>query len=127
MEVKEAYCSYEAAKLLKEKGFNASLHYYYDDEGNRIYTAFGKDNSGKINVVCPTHQMACAWIRKKGYSVEVHATPVGWHWEVCKVNGTAIAFGGNVPSDKTNDGDAYDDYDECMDNALMYVLTNLMI
>ena len=102
--VNEAYCSYKLAKLLVKKGFDSNL----------------------VKGALITHQLACAWIRSKGYSVEVRATAVGWNWEVCKVNGTSIAFGGTIPSDKTNDGDAYDDYDECMNNALMYTLINLI-
>lgn len=121
--VKEAYCSFEVAKLLKEKGFEQhKCRYSYNSKGVFKWS----DDLDPYEYSAPTHQMACAWVRSKGYSVEVHATAVGWHWEVCKVNGTSIAFGGTIPSDKTNDGDAYDDYDECMDNALMYTLTNLI-
>lgn len=154
-EIKEDYCSFEVAKLLKEKGFdiptvfvwyehtpyitNKNAHnkpsmdfiFLTDSPEDERFIKFS--NNDKIpeyifgNVYsCPTHQMACAWVRKKGYSVEVHATAVGWHWEVCKINGTSIAFGGNIPSNKTNDGGAYDDYDECMENALNYCLINLI-
>lgn len=135
MEVKEAYCSFEVAKLLKEKGFDESIRCWYDnfqdfhEEGARM----SNTDCLPPTIMCPTHQMACAWVRKKGYSVEVHATAVGWHWEVCKVNGTSIAFDDivrafddNVSSDNTNDGGAFDDYDECMESALMYTLTNLI-
>ena len=93
MEVKEAYCSYELAKLLVKKGFNSDL----------------------VKGALITHQLACAWVRSKGYSVEVHATAVGWVWEVCTVDGILIANSG-----------ARDDYDECTDSALMYALTEVI-
>lgn len=31
--IKEAYCSFEVAKLLKEKGFNEEVISYYDTDG----------------------------------------------------------------------------------------------
>ena len=116
--VKEAYCSFGLAKLLKEKGFhepciatyNSTTKNFQVEEIYEDWTIHWKDY-----ISAPTHQMACAWIRKKGYSVEVHVTPVGWVWEVCTVDGILIANSG-----------ACDDYDECMENALMYTLTNLI-
>lgn len=98
----------ELVKLLFEKG----------------YTKYPMSYDGEI-WYCYV-QLAMAWVRSKGYSVEVHATAGGWNWEVCKVNGTSIAFGGTIPSDNTNEGGAFDDYDECMENALKYCLENLI-
>ncbi len=122
-EIKEAYCSYEVSKLLKEKGFDEPCECFYDSENNDVFIVNGWMNISNSELeerefLCysaPTHQMACAWIRKKGYSVEVHVTPVGWHWEVCTVGGTLIASSG-----------ACDNYDKCMENALMYTLTNII-
>lgn len=127
--VKEVYVSYELAKLLKEKGFNVATEYVYlGDNKGKIAKSFTSNFVRKRNdiIPCPTHQVACAWIRSKGYSVEVHATAGGWNWEVCKVNGTSIAFGGTIPSDNTNEGRAFNDYYECMENALKYCLENLI-
>ena len=54
----------------------------------------------------------------------MYSTAIGWHWQICKVNGTSIAFADVLPAKGKNEGGAWDDYDGCMDNALMYVLTN---
>lgn len=69
--IKETYCSFEVAKLLKEKGFN--------EQCRAAYTNYGKIFTTQIqqyitNVLCsksnlwectaPTHQMAMAWLRE---------------------------------------------------------------
>ena len=115
MEVKEAYCSKEVCELLREKGFDIEIPTYISKCGYMGYGSYWNWNQSSRNYSCPTHQMACAWIRKKGYSVEIHVTPVGWHWKVCTVGGKLIASSG-----------ACEDYDECMENALMYTLNNLI-
>lgn len=127
--IEEAYCSFEVAKLLKEKGFDITTEYVYlGDNKGKVATSFTSHFVKKRSDIlpCPTHQLACAWLREKGYSVEIHATASGWNWEVCKVNGTSIAFGGTIPFIGENDGDIWNDYDKCMESALLYCLTNLI-
>jgi hypothetical protein len=63
--ITEDYCSYEVAKLLKEKGFEILTGKVYDNQNKLDYQ----------NVVCwqeerlpyisaPTHQMAMKWLRE---------------------------------------------------------------
>lgn len=100
--IEEAYCTYELAKLLMYKGFDPNL----------------------VKGVKPTHQLALAWARSHGYSIEVQATAYGWVWRICKVNGTDICWS----DDKgPNDGGAWDDYDECTEAALNYLLNVLYV
>lgn len=115
MEVKEAYCSKEVCELLREKGFDIEIPTHIDKYGNICYGTCWNWNQASLTYSCPTHQLACAWVRSKGYSVEVHATAVGWVWEVCTVDGILIANSG-----------ARDDYDKCTDSALMYALTEVI-
>ena len=68
-EIKEAYVSFEVAKLLKEKGFNEPcLSYFWGEENNKeiSYTDFPFTNKQLYSdqILRPTHQMACAWLRK---------------------------------------------------------------
>ena len=58
--IQEAYCSYEVAKLLKEKGFNEPIRCWYDN-----YQDFHEEGVRMRNtdclpptIMCPTHQMA---------------------------------------------------------------------
>ena len=129
MEIKEAYVSYELAKLLKKKGFDTATEYVYlGDNKGRVAMSFTSHFVKKRSDIlpCPTHQMACAWLRSKGYSIEVYSTAIGWHWQICKVNGTSIAFADILPANGKNEGGAWDDYDECTESALKYVLENLI-
>jgi hypothetical protein len=76
--IKEAYVSFEIAKLLKDKGFDEELRTYYDNLGNE--RALGDDfsdiknsdteSSTKLSdyleLYCtrPTQQMVMCWLRK---------------------------------------------------------------
>lgn len=62
--IKEAYISFEVAKLLKEKGFNEPCFYYYKD-GVLMFNPFlkGRNLYQTDTYSAPTHQMAMAWLR----------------------------------------------------------------
>lgn len=62
--ITEDYVSFVVAKLLKEKGFEcATLHYYYDKDGDLLFSAWRVD-VGKNEFVAPTLQMAMKWLRE---------------------------------------------------------------
>lgn len=68
--IKERYCSYEVARLLKEKGFSEPVRSFYlidDAHSNAVnvtYTiTYRSVNSAKA-ILRPTHQMACDWLRE---------------------------------------------------------------
>ena len=66
--IKEVYCSYEVAKLLKEKGFDESCYQKYDSDGELSFNHVGYINSEKpcddFYALAPTHQMVMAWLRE---------------------------------------------------------------
>ena len=69
--IKEAYCSLEISKLLKEKGFDELCVWKYKD-GVRIKAGNAIDeyqNSELDDDECsaPTHQMAMRWLREEKY------------------------------------------------------------
>ena len=55
--ITEDYCSYEVAKLLKEKGMNKSCFKHYVQKNNN-------DGTSEAVTVC-TLQMAMKWLRKE--------------------------------------------------------------
>lgn len=63
--IKEAYVSFEVAKLLKEKGFNISIdsknwiYCMYDENGNIHWGTYDKNWYFRI-----THQMIMQWLRE---------------------------------------------------------------
>lgn len=63
--LKEDFCSYEVAKLLKEKGFDEPLKRFYNSEGKRGISSYYNWNLSDCDCSCPTHQMAMKWLREK--------------------------------------------------------------
>ena len=70
--IEEDYVSFEIAKLLKKKGFRcATLHYYYDKDGDLLFSAWNI-GAGKNEFVAPTIQMAMKWLRDiHNYSISI--------------------------------------------------------
>lgn len=72
--VREQYVSYDVAKLLKEKGFDAECRAYYDkyERFIFIFSMCIKGSIKKGNTLCPTHQMALGWLREN-YGIHLQA------------------------------------------------------
>lgn len=75
--IKERYCSYEVAMLLKEKGFDELCEniyfdkglmdfvpYMFDDDDERYVKNSDFPDSYLVDATAPTHQMACDWLRE---------------------------------------------------------------
>lgn len=65
--IKEAYVSYEVAKLLKEKGFDEECFGAYTETNHNITMFTGQIKNSEYGIsmyTAPTHQMACAWLRE---------------------------------------------------------------
>ena len=74
--MKEAYVSFEVAKLLKEKGFDWRVFNFYDEHGGfsehigSVYSLYNwnyptKDEYGSHYCSAPTQQMACRWLMEE--------------------------------------------------------------
>lgn len=71
--IKERFCSYEVAKLLKEKGFNEPVHYEYHyivstPQFHKKAHNFNGDEYTNCETdwfSAPTQQMACDWLQTK--------------------------------------------------------------
>lgn len=62
--IKEAYVSFEVAKLLNEKGFNWSTQYVYTLDGTGSTPPKIGNWRAKSNIQKPTLQMAMRWLRE---------------------------------------------------------------
>ena len=119
--MKEAYCSFEVAKLLKEKGFEVITYMVYDNQGNFDYQNCVCCNVDRMPCLyAPTHQMAMAWLREKGIHMSID---------------TVISSSGNIyfnidtyseDSGWKHPVDFYDSYDEAVETAIKYSLENLI-
>ena len=64
--ITEDFCSYDVAKLLKEKGFNEPTWTRYEDNDEVIFgDKYNWNNSPMGQISAPTHQMAMKWLRKE--------------------------------------------------------------
>lgn len=63
--ITEDYCSYEIAKMLKEKGFDVYTSTRYDYDGS--FHFHGDYLVGDSDISAPTHQMAMKWLREEKY------------------------------------------------------------
>ena len=130
--IQEAYCSYEVAKLLKEKGFDESTSMVYTAYGDLCklngYDGIRNSNYNDITKNCfeytaPTHQMAMKWLREehklhigiargpKGYHITIETIPLG----VVKYITREIVGTNYV-----------DSYEEAVEAALKCILENLI-
>lgn len=119
--IEEDYVSFEIAKLLKKKGFRcATLHYYYDKDGDLLFSAWNI-GAGKNEFVAPTFQMAMKWLR------EVHKIEV----RVIYDNNKSSWYGACNPMRESSQillgfGHRSKSYEEACEVAIKYCLENLI-
>ena len=122
--MKDAYCSFEIAKLLKEKGFDEECTHYYSYEDDELieYTngVYSRNSKDCHRCTSPTHQMACAWLRKQGVYMSID---------------TVITSSGNTyfniytyskDSGWIHPVDFYNSYEDAVEAALKYALEDLI-
>lgn len=124
--IKEAYVSYKIAKLLKEKGFNEETTHWYNVKESLIndYPVTYRNFSNPEKVwLAPTHQMACAWLRKKHFIIVV--TPVLFNVEYENSKwGYDIWADDNLEVSSEDCSKPLATYEEATEEALKYVLEN---
>ena len=125
--ITEDYCSYEVAKLLKEKGFNEPIWTRYEDDNEVIFgDKYNWNNSPMGYTSAPTHQMAMKYLR------EVHNICITIYPD--KENGyEAVLY--NIKDDVEIILQSFgiygshifeDSYEEAVEAALKYALENLI-
>lgn len=131
--IQEAYCSYEIAKLLKEKGFDEKTTHWYNVKESLIndYSVSYENFSNPEKVwLAPTHQMACAWLREV-HLIHIYAEYKAFFQEKPKKEYYHwMPFVRTLPNCSTyNSGflDIYcDSHEEAIEAALKYTLENLL-
>jgi hypothetical protein len=140
MIITEDYCSFEVAKLLKEKGFDEPVYHsinktYRDDRDDvSIWTSDRPENHNNIpeeknhfcTYSCPTIQMAMKWLREKGIIITV----VYMRYSLQTI-GAQLMFGFNIQNVQgellfENIDVAYDSYEQAEMDAIKYSLENLI-
>ena len=131
--IQEAFCSFEVAKLLKEKGFDEPTTHWYNIKEDLIndYEVSYKNFTSPQNVwLAPTHQMAMAWLREKGlYIAPKYQCFCGvknkpyylWEPRVLRLSSNNIIY--PQPLDVC---EHYKTYEEAVEAALKYALEYLI-
>ena len=114
--IKEAYVSFEVAKLLKEKGFVTPCDWLYCSNGD-----FGHRNPlwDKEMFTAPTQQMAVRWLREE-YEISIEVSALKrhrWVYTIYRLLEERVV-------EIWNDG-TYVSYEDAVDAALKYCLENL--
>ena len=128
-QITEDYCSYETAKLLKEKGFDELSTVFYSLDGNDEITLYDYEplrNSEIDGYAKVTHQLALKWLREVH---DLHIIVYPWqadneekasHW-CCTVYRAFAHLGNDVYTNETPKS-----YEEAIEAAVLYVLKNLI-
>ena len=135
--ITEDYVSFETAKLLKEKGFDAECDYFYADGelvrarggacnwnyGETLYTDYKNECSA------PTLQMTMKWLREEkkiGIDINTNFSLDGdnkWYYEygfcIFQLFGTFKTFA-------QCDYNGYKTYEEACEAGIKYYLENLI-
>jgi hypothetical protein len=128
--ITEDYISFEAAKLLKEKGFpQGTFRCHYIIDGNVHYKSFeNRCGFGDYDIIAPTLQMTMKWLREiHHYYIQVMLD--GWacgghlgYYVV--IQKTDSEF--EMMLQDVREQVFYDTPEEAAEDAIMYIVENLI-
>lgn len=124
--IKEDYCSYEVAKILKEKAFNESCYTCYIEKEIFHYD-YSSTNYELIDgiISCPTIQMAMKWLREeKNIFIVIEPYAYDYINEKNKSYVCSLWVGDNYH--EYIESKDYPSYKEASEAALKYCLENLI-
>ena len=134
MNTTEDYCSYEVAKLLKEKGFVQETLMVYSQNGNFMPNGAIEDTY-QIFYPAPTLQMTMKWLREV-YHIEINITfgfpfidgkqQYKYFWSIVRVCDNHLEYPMDDPESAYYNEEMADSYEEAVEAALKYCLENLI-
>lgn len=129
--ITEDYVSYDIAKLLKEKGFDAPVKNYYsictEDVKHNLQKKYGAKknwNSFDLTISRPSQSLVMKWLREK-------------HWVICVTpltfycGETVLEWGYWIWADDNTEVDEessprLESYEQACESAIRYCLENLI-
>lgn len=125
--ITEDYCSPEVSKLLEKKGFREYCEAIYfvlengDYRWSKIDIPIRDCSTCKpAAILCPTHQMAMKWLRKKGIRICIDYNNMNGDWYAT----IAKEYDGQM-SERIR-SEHFTLYEEAVEAALKYCLTELI-
>lgn len=129
--IQEDYVSFELAKLLKEKGFNAMCEHYFSeklDGSISCHTAVGHWNAIMNFIARPSLSLAMKWLREVhnkhcdiGYDIDL-----GWFFQIIDLKETVEYDYLETKCYHTENEIGFNSYEEAVEAALKYCLTELI-
>lgn len=122
--IHEEICTYEVAKLAKEKGFNEKCNFYYQKGVINTDGCFNRYNKG-VEYICsaPTQSLLQRWLRDNGFGEvevrhysETNKYPHHYGWEVKDNLGVLMSYSSKM----------FATYELALEDALKYALENLI-
>lgn len=140
--ITEDYCSYELAKLLKEKGFdeqcrafykcwpvnpvlykcdNTQVFDYCTNSSLSAYNYIGEE----MNIAAPTIQMTMKWLREMhNLHCDIGYDDLGWFWDILSVDDMVPVE--DRPKMLNNGFAGSSSYEKACEDAIRYCLENLI-
>lgn len=118
--IQEAYCSFEVAKLLKEKGFDEICTSAYSKITKKVESPAISEWAQLNQIKRPTHQMSLAWLREE-HNIFIIIEPRS---HIAKTS--TYMFGMWIKSTYEQHFERFFSYEEAVEAALKYALKNLI-
>ena len=129
-QITEDYCSFETAKLLKEKGFNVYVRSYYEKNEYKTKEELSTNNAlwnwniSSFRYSAPSLWVAMKWLREKHLVICV--IPLTFYCgEKVHEWGYNIWADDNLEIDDSNSS-KFATYEEACESAIRYCLENLI-
>jgi hypothetical protein len=125
--IKEAYCSFEVSKLLKEKGFDVSCYGRYSVRSKEFHLDTTKpcNNGGIFQYSAPTHQMAMKWLREV-HNICIVIEPHAYDCINEKNSSYVYSLWQGDNYYENPELKSYPSYEEVVEAAIKYCLENLI-
>jgi hypothetical protein len=129
--IHEEICTYEVAKLAKEKGFDVPTHYAYNENCQKamyMELCLNRNTKDSRSISAPTQSLLQLWLREeKGITICVDIFDDGWFFDISTFykQDTGI-YEVDIPYKSSNVSPVYDTYELALEDALKYVLKNLV-
>ena len=127
--ITEDYCSYEVAKLLKEKGFDSPCIGRYSVRSKEFHLDCTKlcNNGGLFEYAAPTLQMTMKWLREEHYC---HIIIDYTFTADANLSDEYVSYCYKVENARTyiqyTHNEWYNTYEKAVEAAIKYCLENLI-
>lgn len=129
--IHDKICTYEVAKLVKEKGFDVPTHYAYNENCQKamyMELCLNRNTKDSRSISAPTQSLLQRWLREeKGITICVDIFDDGWFFDISTFykQDTGI-YEVDIPYKSSNVSPVYGTYELALEDALKYVFKNLV-